>query len=88
MYYKAKMILFVLCILIIILGIIGMKKEAKYKKDTETVKKILDYFKTAGKEGVDPKIIPEDIVKTGYLVWMQKDKTIIFKNGKYYLNKK
>ena len=63
-------------------------KTKKYKRDTETVKKILDYFKTVGKEGIDPKTIPEDIVKTGYLVWMQKDKTIIFKNGKYYLNKK
>ena len=76
MYSTIKSILYVLCLVIIVLGIIGMKKQEKYKKDTETVQKIIDYFKNAGNDGVDPKKIPSDILKTGYITWMLKDKTL------------
>lgn len=86
MYSSIRTILYVLCLVIIVLGIIGMVKQEKYKKDAETVKKIIKYFKKEGKNGVDPKKVPREILKTGYITWMLKDKTIVYKDGKYYLN--
>ena len=78
-------ILLVLCLIICFFGVIGIFKEQKYKKDTETVQKIVDYFKREGKDGVEPKRLPQEILKTGYITWMLKDKTIEYKDGKYFL---
>mgnify|MGYP003306614565 CR=1 FL=1 len=87
MYSIVKTILYVLCLVIIVLGIIGMLKQNKYKKDTEAVNNIISYFKKAGKGGINPKDIPKEILKTGYITWMLKDRTIEYKDGKYYLSK-
>ena len=69
MYNYTELAFKIFCIIIIILGIKGLFKQNKYKKDTETVKRIIEYFEKEGKDGI-------------------KDKTLIFKNQKYYINKK
>ena len=80
--------LYILCLIFIAFGIVGLLKHEKYKNDTDTVDMIKDWFKQNAKEGIEPQKLPKDIVKTGYLTWMQKDKIIVFKDGKYYLEKK
>lgn len=87
MYFDVEIILYVLCLIIIVLGFFGMLKQSKYKKDIETVNSIIGYFKKEGKNGVKPKDLPKKILKTGYITWMLKDKTIEYRDGKYYLNK-
>ncbi len=63
----------------------------KYKKDTLTSKEdILNYFKehhaTSIENGIKIKDLPTHIAKNPYLLMMVKDKTLVFKKGKYYLN--
>ncbi len=88
MYQFTEIFLIAFCLIIIIFGIKGVFIQNKYKKDSETVNRIIEFFEKEGKEGVEPNSIPKDIIKTGYINFMLKDKTLIFKNKKYYLNKK
>ena len=88
MYHFTEIFLIVFCLIIISFGIKGLIKENEYKKDIETVKKIIDYFGKEGVYGIEPNKLPKDIIKTGYIPLMLKDKTIVFKNKKFYLNSK
>ena len=77
MYYKFEFIICILCLISIAFGIKGLSMEKKNKNDKEKVKEIIDFFKKSGKDGINSKDIPKDIIKTGYLIWMLKDKTLI-----------
>ncbi len=63
----------------------------KYKNDNSSSKEdIINYFKeqqaTSVEKGIKTKDLPIFIAKSSYLLMMVKDKTLIFKKGKYYLN--
>lgn len=88
MYEITEKFLLIFCIVMVVFGIKGAIEKNKYTKDTEAVNKIKDYFKKEGKNGIDPKMLPNDIIKTKYIKWMLQDKTLVFKDDKYYLNDK
>ena len=89
MYVILKIVIPIICIVGIIY-IICMKE--KYKNDTENISKenIIKYFKdnsiTSIENGIKVKDLPKEIAKSPSLLMMVKDKTLIFKKGKYYLN--
>jgi len=88
MYLFIKVLVIVLCIS----GVLYMiKMNTKYKNDTSTTKEdIINYFKeqnaTSIDNGIKTKDLRVDIAKNPYLLLMVKDKTLIFKSGKYFLN--
>ena len=90
MYETLKILIPIICIGGIIY-IVLMKN--KYKNDTEDSSKenIIKYFQdnniTSLENGIKTKDLPKEIVKNPYLLMMVQDKTLIFKKGKYYLNK-
>lgn len=64
----------------------------KYRKDKSSSKvDIIKYFVdnkiTSLENGIKIKELPIEIAKNPYLLFMVQDKTLIFKKGKYYLNK-
>lgn len=78
-------------ILICVIGIIYMiRTNKKYHDDTSGREEIIKYFKDKGaisvEVGIRIKELPIEIAKSNYLLLMVKDKTLIFKSGKYYLN--
>lgn len=88
MYLIIK-ILIIICCLGGILYLVKMKQ--KYKNDSsKTKEEIIDYFKkqyaNSMEKGIKTKNLPKDIAKNPFLLMMIKDKTLIFKKGKYYLN--
>lgn len=88
MYSVIKAIAIIIC-LSGILYIIKMK--SSYKNDNSSTKEeIINYFKdqkaTNDKNGIKTKDLPDFILKSSYRLLMVQDKTLIFKNGKYYLN--
>ena len=87
MYHITEIVLIIICILGSIAGIKGHLKYKKYKQDIDGTNKIIDYFKANGKDGIKPLDIPKELLNTGYIYWMNKDKILIYKDGKYFLNK-
>lgn len=88
MYLFIRILVIVLCISGI-LYFIWMN--GKYKNDTSTSKEdIVNYFRaqkaTSLENGIRIKDLPIDIAKNPYLLLMVKGKTLVFKQGKYYLN--
>ena len=70
-----------------------MRMNEKYKNDNSTTKEeIINYFKeqqaNSVESGIKTKDLPIEIAKNPYLLMMVKDKTLVFKKGKYYLNNK
>lgn len=90
MYTFIKILLVAICLS----GILYMiKMNNKYRNDTSSTKEdIINYFKeknaTSLENGISIKELPRDISKNPYLLMMVKDETLVFKKGKYYLNKK
>lgn len=88
MYLFIEILVVALCIGGVIY-INGMNN--KYKSDnTGSIEEIVNYFKekqaTSLESGIKIKDLPESISKNSFLLLMVKDKTLIFKKGKYYLN--
>ena len=88
MYLLIKILIIIFC-LGGILYLVTMNK--KYKNDDSTTKEeIIQYFKDqqadSVESGIKTKDLPITIAKNPYLLMMVKDKTLIFKKGKYYLN--
>lgn len=80
-------------ILIALFGIIYLLHiKNKYNKDDKSKEEIIEYFKDnkafSVENGISVKELPNFISKKPYLLMMVKDKTLVFKKGKYYLNKK
>lgn len=80
-------------ILIALFGIIYLLHiKNKYNKDDKSKEEIIEYFKDnkafSVENGISVKELPNFISKNPYLLMMIKDKTLVFKKGKYYLNKK
>ena len=87
-------ILKILVLIICIVGIIYLiLLNSKYKKDKTSISKenIIKYFQdnniTSLENGIKVKDLPKEIARSNYLLMMVQDKTLIFKKGKYYLNK-
>lgn len=73
-----------------LLYMVNMKN--KYKNDTSTTKEdIIKYFNdndaTNVENGIKTKDLPPFIAKSPYRILMIQDKTLLFRKGKYYLNK-
>ena len=90
MYLIIKIFMVVFC-LGGILYIIRLNK--RYKNDnSETKDDIINYFRQQQaidiESGIKIKDLPRNIANNPYLLIMGKDKTLIFKNKKYYLNNK
>ncbi len=88
MYLFIKILIIVLCVGGIIYMLI---MNNKYKNDTSFSKEdIIKYFEdnnaTDIENGIKTKDLPKHIAKNSYLLMMVKDKTLEFKQGKYYLN--
>ncbi len=88
MYWIVRVLIIVCC-----LGgsLYLLKMNKKYQNDnSESKEEIIDYFKKhhadSVENGIKIKDLPKNIAKNPYLLMMVKDKTLIFKNGKYYLN--
>ncbi len=90
MYDAIKFILPVIC-LIGIIYIIWLKNKYKHNGSTMSKENIIKYFQdnniTSLENGIKIKNLPKEIAKSNYLLMMVQDKTLIFKKGKYYLNK-
>ncbi|MDE5994316.1 MAG: hypothetical protein K2G60_02255 [Oscillospiraceae bacterium] len=88
--YEVLRIVFLLICIAGIVYMIMMKN--KYKNDTSSSKEdIIKYFTdnniTNLENGIKTKNLPKEIAKNPYLLMMVQDKTLTFKQGKYYLNK-
>lgn len=89
MYSILKIIFPILCLI----GIIFIAwTNNKYKNDPSSTKEdIIKYFEekhaTNFENGIKTKDLPIHIAKNPYYLMMVKDKTLIFKKGKYYFNK-
>ena len=90
MFQILKIIIPIICVVWIIY-IILIKN--KYQNDKASLLKenIIKYFQdnniTSLERGIKTKDLPKEIAKNPYLLMMVQDKTLIFKKGKYYLNK-
>ena len=90
MFQILKIIIPIICVVGIIY-IILIKN--KYQNDKASLLKenIIKYFQdnniTSLERGIKTKDLPKEIAKNPYLLMMVQDKTLIFKKGKYYLNK-
>ncbi len=88
MYLFIKILIIVVCVS----GVIYMiTMNNKYKNDTSCSKEdIIKYFEdnnaTDIENGIKTKDLPKHIAKSPYHLMMVKDKTLEFKQGKYYLN--
>lgn len=89
MYLFIEILLIVLCLG----GILYFVRMGnKYKNDVSGSKDtIVNYFKEKKafneETGIKVKDLPINIAKNPFLIMMVKDKTLMFKKGKYYLNK-
>ncbi len=89
MYLVIKILIIVLCFG----GILYLvRMNTKYKNDTSSSKDdIINYFEQqqaiSVESGIKTKDLPISIAKNPYLLMMVKDQTLLFKKGKYYLNK-
>lgn len=88
MYLMLKVLIIVFCLG----GILYLIRiNTKYKNDHSSTKEdIVNYFTKLEainiEKGIKIKDLPNNIAKNPYLLMMVKDKTLIFKKGKYYLN--
>lgn len=87
MYLIIKVVVIVLCLS----GIFYVVKvNKKYQGDSSGREEIIKYFREKDAVSVETVIkikdLPIEIAKSNYLLLMVKDKTLIFKSGKYYLN--
>lgn len=87
MYTLIKVIVILLCLS----GVFYIVKiNKKYQGDSSGREEIIKYFKDKGavsvENGIKIKDLPIEIARSNYLLLMVKDKTLIFKSGKYYLN--
>lgn len=88
MYSFIKILIIVLCVGGVIYMLI---MNNKYKNDTSASKEdIIKYFEENNAvsldNGIKTKDLPKHIAKNPYRLMMVKDKTLEFKQGKYYLN--
>lgn len=87
MYLIIKILILVCCLGSILYLV---KMNTKYKNDNPSSKEeIIQYFKEqqaiSVESGIKTKDLPVEIAKNPYLLMMVKDKTLMFKKGKYYL---
>ncbi len=89
MFKILKIVALIICVLGIIYVIL---LENKYKNNQTSKENLIKYFQdnniTSIEKAIKPKDLPKEIIKNPYLLIMVKDKTLTFKNGKYFLNKK
>lgn len=83
----------ILVLFFCILGIIiTLKNKNNYKADGKKKEEIIKYFEDKKaftiETGIYIKDLPLEISKSNFLLFMVKDKILLFKKGKYYLNKK
>ena len=90
MFEILKIIIPIICVVGIIY-IILIKNKYQNDKTSLSKENIIKYFQdnniTSLKRGIKTKDLPKEIAKNPYLLMMVQDKTLIFKKGKYYLNK-
>ncbi len=90
MFKILKIVALIICILGIIYGIL-LKNKYKNNHTFFAKEKIIKYFQdnniTRFEKAIKPKDLPKEIIKNPYLLIMVQDKTLTFKNGKYFLNK-
>ena len=90
MFKFLKFLIIIICVIGIIY-IITLKKKYKNDKTSLSKENIIKYFQdnniTSLEKGIKTKDLPKEITKNPYLLMMVQDKTLIFKKGKYYLNK-
>lgn len=87
MYLFVRIVVIMICLS----GIFYVVKvNKKYQGDSSGREEIIKYFKDQSavslERGIKIKDLPIEIAKSNYLLLMVKDKILIFKNGKYYLN--
>jgi len=88
MVFMVKVFIIIGCLFGIFYMIIIQRK---YRNEgTENREAIIRYFKEQQAFSVDAGIktsdLPESIAKDPFLLMMVKNKTLLFKKGKYYLN--
>lgn len=83
-----------LVVVIALLGILylfNLNKKGNTLKSQVNKDKIIKYFEekraTSIESGITTKELPEDIRRDECLFMLLKEKTIVFKKGKYFLNK-
>ena len=90
MFEILKIIIPIICVVGIIY-IILIKNKYQNDKTSLSKENIIKYFQdnniTSLENGIKTKDLPKEIAKNPYLLMMVQDKTLIFKKGKYYLNK-
>ena len=90
MFEILKIIIPIICVVGIIY-IILIKNKYQNDKTSLLKENIIKYFQdnniTSLERGIKTKDLPKEIAKNPYLLMMVQDKTLIFKKGKYYLNK-
>ena len=88
MFKILKIVALIICILGIICVIL---LKNKYKNNQTSKEKIIKYFQdnniTSFEKAIKAKDLSKEIIKNPYLLIMVQDKTLTFKNGKYFLNK-
>ncbi len=88
MYWVIRILILVICLSGILYFV---RMNTKYQNDSSSTKEdIINYFKeqraTSEESGIKTKGLPIEIAKNPFLLMMVKDKTLMFKKGKYYLN--
>ncbi len=88
MYWVIRILILVVCLSGILYFV---RMNTKYQNDSSSTKEdIINYFKeqraTSDKSGIKTKDLPIEIAKNPFLLMMVKDKTLMFKKSKYYLN--
>ena len=90
MFEILKIVISIICVVGIIY-IILIKNKYQNDKTSLSKENIIKYFQdnniTSLERGIKTKDLPKEIAKNPYLLMMVQDKTLIFKKGKYYLNK-
>ena len=90
MFEILKIIIPIICVVGIIY-IILIKNKYQNDKTSLLKENIIKYFQdnniTILERWIKTKDLPKEIAKNPYLLMMVQDKTLIFKKGKYYLNK-
>ena len=85
-----KIVALIICVLGIIYVIL-LKNKYKNNQSTFAKEKTIKYFQdnniTSFEKAIKAKDLSKEIIKNPYLLIMVQDKTLTFKNGKYFLNK-
>lgn len=86
MFKILKIVALIICVLGIIYVIL-LKNKYKNAQTSFSKEKIIKYFQDNNITSFEKAIKPKEIIKNPYLLIMVQDKTLTFKNGKYFLNK-